>query len=154
MKYYFRYCDDIVILHRDKNYLHKLKLEIEEFLYTKLDLKVKGNWQIFPTFIRGIDFVGYRHFGDYVLLRKSTAKSLKRKMTRLLKRCKQGKQMTYGEWCSVNSYDGWVIHCDGYNLSEKFIKPLKLYVEKYYNEVIKNESKRESEVSKANRGKC
>ena len=37
-------------------------------------LKVKDNWQVFPTNIRGVDFVGYRHFRDYKLLRKKTCK--------------------------------------------------------------------------------
>ena len=81
--------------------------------------------------------MGYRHFGDYILLRKSTAKTLKRKMSRLLKRCEKGKQMTYGEWCSINSYKGWIMWCDGYNLTEKYIKPLVPYADKYYREVIK-----------------
>lgn len=137
VKYYFRYMDDIVILHHDKTYLHQLKDDIEKYLSKNLDLKIKENWQIFPTFTRGVDFVGYRHFGDYILLRKSTAKTLKRKMSRLLKRCEQGNQMTYGEWCSINSYKGWIMWCDGYNLTEKYIKPLVPYADKYYREVIK-----------------
>lgn len=148
IKYYYRYCDDIVIFYKDKKFLHNLKLEVEQYLNSNLNLKIKGNWQIFPTFIRGVDFVGYRHFGDYILLRKSTAKSLKRKMTRLLKRCRSGKRMSYGEWCSVNSYSGWILYCNGENLSNTYIKPLIKYTNKYYKEVIQRESKRHSEKCK------
>lgn len=54
-----------------------------------------------------------------------------------LKRCEQGNQMTYGEWCSINSYKGWIMWCDGYNLTEKYIKPLVPYADKYYREVVK-----------------
>ena len=139
IKYYFRYMDDIVILHHDKECLHKLFKEIEGYMHKELDLTIKENWQIFPTRTRGIDFVGYRHFGDYVLLRKSTAKNLKRKMSKLLKRCNEGEKMTYAEWCSINSYKGWVMWCDGHNLTQKYIKPLVCHAEKYYKEVIKNE---------------
>jgi len=151
IKHYFRYCDDIVILHSDKEFLHDLKLEIEEYLHVNLDLQIKGNWQAFPTFVRGIDFVGYRHFGDYILLRKSTAKNFKRKMRKLLSRCQKGKQMTYGEWCSVNSYKGWIMYCNGHNLTEKYIKPLIPFAEKYYKELIKNgkKSKRNTKTSTA-----
>lgn len=139
VKYVIRYMDDIVILHESKKYLHNLRNEIENYLWTNLKLKVKGNWQVFPSRVRGIDFVGYRHFGDYILLRKSTAKKLKRKMRRILVKVKSGQQMSYSEWCSINSYKGWVIWCNGYNLTEKYIKPLKPYCEKFYKEVIKNE---------------
>ncbi len=139
VKYYYRYCDDLVILHGSKEYLHKLRVEIEEYLTTKLSLRLKSDWQVFPIKLRGVDFVGYRHFVSYVLLRKSTAKNLKRKMRRLLKRCEKGLPMTYGEWCSVNSYKGWIIYCNGHNLARKYINPLLPYTEKYYKEVIKIE---------------
>ena len=137
VKYYIRYVDDCVILHNDKEFLHNLKREMDEYLDNSLKLKIKENWQIFPTFVRGIDFVGYRHFGDYILLRKSTANTFKNKMSRLLKRCEKGIEMTYSEWCSINSYKGWIMYCNGYNLTEKYIKPLLPYTNKYYKEVIK-----------------
>lgn len=138
IKFFYRYCDDIVILHHDKNFLHQLKNEIEDYISINLKLKLKENWQVFPTFTRGIDFVGYRHFGDYILLRKSTAKKLKTTMRKLLKRCLKGIEMTYGEWCSINSYKGWLIWCDGHNLTEKYIKPLIPFAEEYYKKHVKN----------------
>lgn len=137
VKYFLRYMDDCVILHHDKDYLHQLKKEIDYYLQTNLKLKLKENWQVFPTFIRGVDFVGYRHFGDYILLRKSTAKNLKYKMRKLLKRCNKGIMMDYSEWCSINSYKGWLIYCNGHNLSKKYIEPLVPYANKYYKEMIK-----------------
>src|SRR5665811_744673 len=75
VKYYFRYCDDIVILHNDKAFLHSFYKEIEVYL-NSIGLEVKGNWQIFPVEKRGIDFLGYRFFHDYVLLRKSIKQKL------------------------------------------------------------------------------
>lgn len=128
IKYYYRYCDDIVILHRDKDFLHQIRKEIQEYLKDDLDLTLKNNWQVFPTRVRAIDFVGYRHFDDYILLRKSTAKNMKKKLKKIYKRCKRGISLTYSEWCN------------GYHLYLKYIKPLKFYTNKYYNEVIKNES--------------
>ncbi|WP_342532810.1 RNA-directed DNA polymerase [Lysinibacillus sp. FSL K6-0057] len=136
VKFSGRYMDDVYILHHDKNYLHKLRLEIENYLRVNLDLKIKENWQVFPTFIRGIDFVGYRHFGDYILLRKNTALKFKRKMRKILKKCQNEKQMTHSEWCSINSYKGWLLWCNGYNLTKKYVEPLKHYAEKYYTEEV------------------
>ena len=132
VKYVIRYMDDIVILHNDKKYLHGLKENIEEYLATNLDLEIKENWQVFPSRIRGIDFVGYRHFGDYILLRKSTAERFKKKMRKIKKKLDNGGELTYSEWCSINSYKGWIKWCNGYNLMQKYIKPVELYCEQYY----------------------
>lgn len=140
VKYYSRYMDDIVILHNDKDYLHRLFKEIEDYLNDKLDLKIKDNWQVFPSRVRGIDFVGYRHFGNYVLLRKSTSKRLIRKMRNIMMKLKNGGKLTYSDYCSINSYKGWLKWCNGYNLYKKWIKPLEPYCDKYYREVIKNEN--------------
>lgn len=136
-KYYFRYMDDIVILHNNKKYLRKLKNEIEQYLDENLDLKLKENWQVFPIDIRGIDFLGYRHFGNFILLRKSTTKEMKIKMKFLLNKCEQGINLTYSEWCSINSYKGWLKWCNSYNLYNKYIKPLEKYERQYYRKYIK-----------------
>ena len=139
VKYYYRYCDDLVILHRSKEWLHEIKLDIQDYLIVELDLLLNNNRQVFPIAIRGIDFVGYRHFVDYILLRKSTAKNMKRKLSRLLKRCRGGHELTNGEWCSVNSYKGLLKWGNCHNLYEKYIEPLLPYCDKYYREVIKGE---------------
>lgn len=140
VKYIIRYMDDIVILHHNKKYLHQLRKEIERYLWDNLRLKLKENHQVFPVDVRGIDFVGYRHFRNYILLRKSTAKSLIRKMKNIMKKLENRGQLTYSEWCSINSYKGWLQWCNGYNLYKKWIEPLEPYCKKYYKEVIKNES--------------
>lgn len=135
-KYYYRYCDDLVVLGGNKEWLHFLRKQIEEYLKDELDLKLKDNYQVFPVNERGIDFVGYRHFRDYILLRKSTAKTLIKKMRNIMKKLQNGKQLTYSEWCSINSYKGWAMWCNGYNLTKKWIEPLEPYCEKFYKEVI------------------
>ena len=119
-KYVLRYMDDIVILHNDKEFLHNLKREIDVYLKNELDLKLKENWQIFPTDIRGIDFVGYRTFRNYKLLRKSTYKRMKTKCKKL----KRKNVLSFSDYCTVNSYLGWLKWCNSYNLSLKYINPL------------------------------
>lgn len=120
LRYVFAYMDDYVILHHDKQFLHKLKREIDEYLDVNLKLKVKENWQVFPTYIRGIDFVGYRSFGDYTLLRKSTAKNFKVKMRKLKKK----HMLDFSDNCTIQSYKGWLKWGDCYNLEKKYIQPL------------------------------
>lgn len=130
--------------------MHQLRKDIQEYLKVELDLELKGDYQVFPVDIRGIDFVGYRHFRHYVLLRKTTATNLKRKMAKLKNKLDRGGKMTYSEWCSVNSYRGWVIWCDGHNLTERYIKPLDEYYESYYLKNIKG--KKPKEIAKLKEG--
>ena len=144
VKHYYRYMDDICIFASSKEELHQLLQEIEEYLNTKLNLRLKGNYQIFPSFIRGVDFVGYRIFLDYTLLRKSTCQQFKQKMTAIRKKIESGQEMNYSEWCSINSYKGWLKHCDSYRLSEKYIVPIQPYADKYYETKIKAKKKRKA----------
>ena len=54
-------------------------------------------------------------------------------------KCENGGRLTNSECCSINSYKGWVMWCNGYNLTEKYITPLQPYCDKYYKEVILGE---------------
>jgi len=118
-KYVFRYMDDVVILSNSKEELHALLKEIKGYL-GELKLELKGNYQVFPVDVRGIDFLGYRIFRDYVLLRKSTCLNFKRKMRKFQKK----RTLTYSDRCSTQSYLGWLKWCNSYRLKEKYMKEL------------------------------
>jgi hypothetical protein len=118
-KYVFRYMDDVVILSNSKEELHALLKEIKAYL-NNLKLELKGNYQIFPVDARGIDFLGYRIFRNFVLLRKSTCLNFKRKMNKIRKK----KTLTCSDNCSIQSYLGWLKWCDSYRLKEKYTKGL------------------------------
>ena len=137
IKYYFRYMDDMVILSGSKEELHKLKREIDDFLAQNLKQVVKHNWQVFPSKVRGIDFVGYRFFGEYTLLRKSICKTFKKKMLAISKKRENNMSPTYSEWCSFNSYMGWLKHCDSYRLFQKYVQPNVEYMHNYYLKEVK-----------------
>lgn len=121
IKYYHRYCDDIVILDGSKIFLHVLLKEIIKYLNDDLKLILKNNYQIFPTRIRGIDFLGYRFFGNYILLRKRIVKTLKRKMLSMSRFAELTKQ----EINIISSYAGWLKWCNGHRLTNKYIEPLR-----------------------------
>ncbi len=74
---------------------------------------------------------------NFVLLRKSTCKQFKSKMVNIRKKVTAGREMTFSEWCAIHSYRGWLIHCDSYRLSEKYIKPLEAAANQYYLERVK-----------------
>lgn len=104
VRYYFRYADDLVILHSDKQYLHTLLADITEYLKVQLHLTVKENYQVFPVASRGIDFVGYRFFHTHCLLRKTIKQNFARMIARRPNKL------------SIASYYGWAVHANCTNL--------------------------------------
>lgn len=117
--------------------LHKLKRELDEFMAVNLKQVLKHNWQVFPTKVRGVDFVGYRFFGEYTLLRKSTCKTFKRRMLSISSKRENNVSPTYSEWCSFNSYVGWLQHCDSFRLYQKYVEPNVEYMHNYYLKEVK-----------------
>lgn len=106
---FFRYCDDMVILGPDKSALHLLRNGIEDYLLINLKLTL-SNYQVFPVESRGIDFVGYKIFHTHCLLRKS----IKTRFVKMIRRNKNQR--------SINSYKGWINHCNGKNLLNKYLQ--------------------------------
>ena len=138
VKHYYRYMDDVVIFASSKEELHEIHRKVTAYTRDYLHLNIKGNYQIFPTKVRGVDFVGYRFFGEYTLLRKSTAINFKRKMRACRKKMENNIPPTYSEWCSFNSYKGWLENCDSYRLFKKYMEPLIEYMQNYYEREVKD----------------
>ena len=152
VKYQYFYMDDIVIFGSSKEELHKLKREIDEYMEGNLKQTIKHNWQVFPSKVRGIDFVGYRFFGEYTLLRKSTCKRLKKRMLSISYKRENNMSPTYSEWCSFNSYVGWLKNCDSYRLYQKYVAPNVEYMHEYYLKEVKGNA--EIHKGKKYSGKC
>lgn len=109
VKYYFRYCDDMVIFSGSKPYLHQILADIKLYLEIDLKLTVKNNYQIFPVASRGVNFLGYVFFHTHTLLRKSIKKNFARAVAR-----RKGK-------ASIAAYMGWAKHANCINLNLKLL---------------------------------
>lgn len=120
VKYYFRYADDIVILHENKEHLRQLFSDIQSYLQTNLKLTIKENWQIFPIKSRGIDFLGYVFFHTHILLRKGIKQRFCRRLSKLNK--KNISQKAYQQ--SICSWIGWAMHCNSKNLLNNILKTI------------------------------
>lgn len=79
VKYYFRYADDMVFLHDNKEDLH-LFLNLLKSELSKIKLELKPNYQIYKVDDRGLDFIGFVFYHDNILLRKNIKKSIYRKI--------------------------------------------------------------------------
>lgn len=136
LQYVVRYMDDIVVLLDSKEELHRVRKLMDDYLNSKLNIHLKDNWQVFPVDARGIDFIGFRSFHGYTLLRKRTCKKFKQKMTKIERKQEKGQMINFSEFCSANSYNGWLDMCDGHRLWEKYVLPIIPSLLRYYGEVI------------------
>lgn len=118
VKYYIRYMDDMLLFHRNKKELRKIKDEIQKFL-KKENLKLKENWQLFKTDSRPVDFIGYRFYRGYTTLRRGNFLRIKRRIKKIYKKQK----IRYTDASAIISYMGWVKHCNNYKFTQKYIKP-------------------------------
>ncbi|HTY44303.1 MAG TPA: reverse transcriptase domain-containing protein, partial [Patescibacteria group bacterium] len=99
-KYYIRYVDDFIILHNSKRQLEIWKAEIDKFLRQELKLELhKDKSRIIPL-SRGVDFVGFRNFYHFRLLRKRNVK----KMIVKIRLFKEG-VLSYKKL--LESFQGW-----------------------------------------------
>ena len=100
LKYYYRYCDDTLILSNDKKYLHKVRVEIERMLIVK-GLQMKRNYQVYKiTRDRGVDCFGFVVYANHTKLRGSIAKAFK-------EGCIAGEDKLV-----IPAYYGWIKHID------------------------------------------
>lgn len=100
---YYRYMDDIVCLDPNKENLRSI-LDLVKENIKNLKLKLKKNFQVFETTLRPLDFVGYRYFKNFELVRKEISKNA-RKCTNK----------------SKPSYLGWFLHSKQYNFIVSYL---------------------------------
>lgn len=120
VKIYYRYMDDMIFGSDSKVFLHDLLDKIKEKLWNDFKLLLKPNYQIINVFKEGLDYIGYRFYLEYSLLRKSTASNIIKQSKEIAEKDKA----SYHNLCSVNSFDGFMMLCDSYHFKSKYIKPI------------------------------
>jgi len=105
-KYYIRYVDDFVILHNSKRQLKIWKHEINRFLGDRLKLKLHPDKSRIINLSKGIDFVGFRNFYYFKLLRKRNIKNMERKIN-LFNQGKISYEKLFEIFQGWNAYAKW-----------------------------------------------
>lgn len=111
VKYYYRYCDDIVVLSSSKQELHAILEKMRTVIEGRLHLTVKSNYQVFPVEARGIDYLGYVIRHNHVLVRKHIKTRVARKLHKLKSKKRKYKVLA--------SFWGWAKHCNSKHLFYK-----------------------------------
>ena len=113
VKYYFRYCDDMVILCNSKEELAELRVKIQDYLRNELDLELKKNWQVFPVEDRGIDYCGFVFKHNHILIRSS----IKRRIMGIVKRYMNHTISQETSDMKMTAYYGWMKRTNSKNLA-------------------------------------
>lgn len=148
-KHYARYMDNMTAFGPNKRKLRKLRILVEDWLNAH-DLKLKGDWQVFPvakpqrkvplalprrgyerTKGRLPDAVGYRYGRGYTIPRKHNLLRMKRAMARYRRRIRQGRPIHPKSAASLLSRLGQLRHCNNYHFyqwlfrGERIMRALK-----------------------------
>lgn len=126
LKYYVRYMDDFVALVPDKATARRVFAAINEFIVEKLNLKMNPKSRYYPA-SRGLDFVGYRMFGKYRLLRRRS----KVKLRLLLRRFTDGRDDLDKFICRAYAWLGHARHANSYHYRHKYLGYLKCYFPRF-----------------------
>nr|AQS29279.1 hypothetical protein [uncultured archaeon]AQS29313.1 hypothetical protein [uncultured archaeon] len=114
-KYYIRYVDDFVILHSSKSQLTEWKKQIDEFLKNKLKLELHYQKSKILSLSRGIDFVGFRNFYYFRILRKRNIRNMKNKIAK----CKKWMISKDDLLVSFQGWQAYAMRADSYKLRNK-----------------------------------
>lgn len=160
VKYMDRYMDNITLRGPNKKLLHKARKKIEAFMWERLGLRMKENWQIFRTTFtpavakrhnllderkrklrkpRMVSAVGYRFCRTHIVLRKRNFLRFTRQCRRVSKRLNAQKPISFKQASGLLSRIGQLRHCDSHNIRVKYVDPIGV---KNLKEVVRYESKR------------
>lgn len=121
-EYYIRYVDDFVILHKSRKQLEDWKEKINCFLKSELKLELHQDKTRIIFLKKGIDFVGFRIFPKYKLLRKRNIKSMKNKIQRY-KNHQTSKEKIIESFQGWNAYAKWA---NSFYLRRRLLRKINL----------------------------
>ena len=128
LKYYWRYVDDFVIVHKDKEYLKSLIPQIREYLQTNLKLKLHPNKVYLQPISHGVQFL-------WAFIKPYRSYRSKRSVSNFYKKMKECNYMP-SEEC-LNSYLWLFIKYKQYHLIQKIMKNIKFDNMKRISDLVK-----------------
>ena len=146
VKYYIRYVDDFVILSSSEKQLSDYREKINEFLITKLCLKLHPEKTRIIPMHRGVGFLGLRIFENHRLLKKSNIRKFKNKISKL---CTQydNKEIDYDK--IYDAIEGWVAYTKTANTYKLRNELLKQVADKFGGEISTKEYNRYLKTQKS-----
>ena len=124
-RYYIRYVDDFVILHKSKNLLEEYKKKINGFLNKNLKIELHQDKSKVIPIRSGINFLGYKVFYYYKIIKRSNKERFEKKFLENIKEYKEGIE-DYAVLISIlNGWFGYIKWANTYKYRKKLIKLLE-----------------------------
>ncbi len=144
VKYYIRYVDDFVILNRSRELLESYKEQINIFLKNNLDIELHPEKSKILKLNKGINFLGFKIFYYYKLIRKKNKTKFTRKIKDMRELYERGK---IDREKLIEKFEGWLAYIsngDAYKykkrLTSSFNKLFPINNEIEINSVKKHEN--------------
>ena len=119
-KYYIRYVDDFVILHKSKKILEKYKLRINLFLAKDLKIELHKEKSRVILLNKGVGFLGFRIFYYHKLLVQKNMRKFNKKMKKIRILYMKGK---FPREKVIEKFEGWLAYISHAN-SYKYRKQI------------------------------
>lgn len=121
-KYYVRYVDDFILLHKNKAQLEEWQDKIGLFLEKELKIKLHSDKTGIMPIKTGVQLVGFRVFPTHKLLKKSNLRRLKIR----IRRFKETKNIKHKHLqASISGWEGYAKMANTFNLREEIRKELE-----------------------------
>lgn len=118
IRYYVRYMDDFVALAPNRVTARSWFSQINQFVNEQLDMKLNIKSMYWPTGTeRGLDFVGYRLYNDFRLLRRRS----KKKIVQIIDDFENGTDSVEKFIQRANAWHGHVMHADSHRLVKRYL---------------------------------
>lgn len=130
IKYYTRYMDDMVMIHREKDYLKQCLGQIKIFLAEELNLEFNEKTQIFPI-KNGVDYLGWHFYlsdsGKVIRKVKQQTKYKYKRKLKYMQYAYSENLMTLDEISEIiNSYHAHLDYGHTYRLQKNLLKDFVL----------------------------
>jgi len=125
IKYYVRYMDDFVIISKSKRELWKNFYLVKQYVENVLKIEFNNKTKLFPL-SQGIDFLGYRQFYGFRLLRKRCIRKNKRKFRKFNELFNRGLIDFEKINQSVQSFIGHAKWANSWRIRESILSKLTL----------------------------
>ncbi|MBI2007253.1 MAG: group II intron reverse transcriptase domain-containing protein [Candidatus Blackburnbacteria bacterium] len=130
-RYYLRYADDFLILSPDKPELLQYIDILKSFLLDNLDLELHPKKIIARKYTQGIDFLGYVVFPYHCLPRTKIKRRILKRLKMKTAELKTGKISEESFNQTMQSYLGFLLHANSYNLAQKLKNQLWFWFTEY-----------------------
>ncbi|MFH1376811.1 MAG: reverse transcriptase domain-containing protein [Candidatus Woesearchaeota archaeon] len=125
-KYYIRYVDDFVILHSSKQQLIRWKEDIDNFLKKELKIELHPDKSKIISLNDPINFVGFRVFYYYKLLKKFNRKNIYNKLNKLYL-LHLSNRIDYNQiYDNLQGSFAYMKHANTYKLRKEIVKKFEI----------------------------